>query len=292
MSNQLVLSQHEQDLLNLYDSNSEFFYKMCLIIESSKHISFSTDTSHSGKHKHHIIPRFYFRINNLNIDNSNENVILLTPFEHALIHFYSYKCCKLYKSSFARSLSIICRTIGKRDHEVTERWIENHKKDFEQVNVYSKMCSVETRKRISDAKKGIHLSEEHKRKISEGAKGHKPRKVTTEQRKFYHDFFLGRSFATDEGRKKMSIASKNRIITDEARKHYSEASKGHKLSDISKNKISMANRKYTEEQVDIIRECMKHGMKRMDIIRTQRELDNLSKEIVYRIMKRIESETQ
>ena len=146
--------------------------------------------------------------------------------------------------------------------------------------------------KISNAKKGKHLSEEHKRKISEGAKGHKPREVTDEQRKFYHDFFLGKSFATDEGRKKMSIASKNRVITDEARKHYSEASKGRKHSDISKNKMSIAKIKYTKEQVDIIRECMKLGMKRMDIIRARRELDNLSKNTIYRIMKMIESETQ
>lgn len=39
-------------------------------------------------HKHHIIPRYYFKKRNLNIDNSSKNIVKLSPANHALAHYY------------------------------------------------------------------------------------------------------------------------------------------------------------------------------------------------------------
>ena len=60
--------------------------------------------------KHHIIPRFIYRDKNIDIDNSDDNIINLSIKNHILIHYYAAKCCKSeYKWKFVNS---ILRTLG------------------------------------------------------------------------------------------------------------------------------------------------------------------------------------
>ena len=65
--------------------------------------------------------------------------------------------------------------------------------------------SEETKKKISEAKKGKKLSEEHRKKISESQKGHT---------------------STDETKKKISATLKGHTVSEETRKKISEAKKG------------------------------------------------------------------
>lgn len=43
-------------------------------------------------HKHHIIPRCWFKMNNLEIDNSKDNLVLLSIEDHIKVHKLAYKC--------------------------------------------------------------------------------------------------------------------------------------------------------------------------------------------------------
>lgn len=52
-------------------------------------------------HLHHIKPRHYFLDNNLEVDNSDENLVLLTPAEHAYAHFLLCKATDNYKDHCA-----------------------------------------------------------------------------------------------------------------------------------------------------------------------------------------------
>ena len=61
------------------------------------------------------------------------------------------------------------------------------------------------------------------------------------------------------------------------------------MSEHTRKLISEHNRKYTNEQVVIIKNCMRNGMKRMDIVRNISEVKNLSRNTIYRIMKKIEN---
>jgi hypothetical protein len=78
------------------------------------------------------------------------------------------------------------------------------------------ICSVETRKKLSEASKGCRgrkghkHSEETKKKLSESSKG---------------------QFFSDETRKKMSESAKGRIRSEETRNKLSEALTGRKLSE-------------------------------------------------------------
>jgi Flp pilus assembly CpaF family ATPase len=47
--------------------------------------------------KHHIIPKHYFKLQNSIIDNSNDNIIYLTPKQHLKIHLLIYYYFKYIK---------------------------------------------------------------------------------------------------------------------------------------------------------------------------------------------------
>lgn len=44
--------------------------------------------------KHHIIPKSYFKLNKLEVDNSRENLVNLQYKDHILAHYYLINCCE------------------------------------------------------------------------------------------------------------------------------------------------------------------------------------------------------
>ena len=45
-------------------------------------------------HKHHIIPQCYYKMNNMTVDNSESNLVLLSPLDHQKIHKLAVLCVK------------------------------------------------------------------------------------------------------------------------------------------------------------------------------------------------------
>ena len=86
--------------------------------------------------------------------------------------------------------------------------------------------SDETRKKISETKKGKPMSEEQKKKISEAKKGEK------------HHFF-GKKLS-EEHRRKMSESHKGKQLSEETKKKISEKQKGRQFSEETKKKLSEA----------------------------------------------------
>ena len=82
--------------------------------------------------------------------------------------------------------------------------------------------SDETRRKMSESQKGRIISEEHRRKISEAIKGHT---VTDETRKKMSEAKKGHT-STDETKKKISATLKGRTVNEETRRKMSEAKKG------------------------------------------------------------------
>lgn len=91
-------------------------------------------------HKHHIIPKCYFKMNNLDVDNSAENIVLLSKEQHAKVHQLMALCAK--DERLKRNMIFGARFLGLSTPSL----------------------------------KGLHLSEEHRRKLSESLKGKSPTK--------------------------------------------------------------------------------------------------------------------
>lgn len=81
----------KQDLLktNLFIDNNYLDLYIDLIFknEYTPAIKFKTQ-------RHHVVPRSFFKLNNLTLDDSNENTVNLLYKDHVLAHYYLSLCTK------------------------------------------------------------------------------------------------------------------------------------------------------------------------------------------------------
>ena len=92
--------------------------------------------------------------------------------------------------------------------------------------------SIETRQKISKAKKGVSLgpcSEETKRKISKANKGRKPKPASAETRKKISEALKGRK-RSEEHQRKLTAARQGYVISQETKDKISKTMTGRKLS--------------------------------------------------------------
>lgn len=52
----------------------------------------SADDAGDNTYKHHIIPKSYYKNNNLDIDNTRNNIVKLSYVNHVLAHYYLSLC--------------------------------------------------------------------------------------------------------------------------------------------------------------------------------------------------------
>lgn len=75
------------NILEIYEYN-QHFVAMMNVINAAK-----LNPPVKG-HKHHIIPRCYFKMKNLEVDNSENNIVLLTYEDHCKVHKLAFLCAK------------------------------------------------------------------------------------------------------------------------------------------------------------------------------------------------------
>ena len=162
-------------------------------------------------HKHHIIPRCWFKLNNLPVDNSDDNLVLLTYEDH----------CKVHK------LAILCA----KDEELKKRFkfaytrVTNGSVLGLKHTIASKAKMSYSAKHRKNQYKGYHLSEERRKQISESQKGRVP------WNKGKHGIYSEETLA------KMS-KSNSHTLTDMYRAKISKALTGRKRSAVTKSKLS------------------------------------------------------
>ena len=145
-------------ILDVFEYN-QHFVAMMNIINSSR-----LNPPKEG-HKHHIIPKCWFRMNNLPIDNSKDNLVLLSYEGHVKVHKLAYMCAKgsIFKGKMAYAY-----------HRLTKgQIVANDCFKGEKCANYGKHHSEESRRKMSEAKKGKTHSEEWSRKMSEAHGGEK-----------------------------------------------------------------------------------------------------------------------
>lgn len=142
-------------MLDVFEYN-QHFVAMMNVINAAR-----LNPPESG-HKHHIIPKCWFKMNNLPIDNSKDNLVLLSYEDHIKVHKLMYLCTS---SKMKRNMAFAYHRLTKG------KIVANDCFKGENSAMYGKHLSKEAKMKISVARKGKPMSEEHYRKLSVAFKG-------------------------------------------------------------------------------------------------------------------------
>ena len=115
----------------------------------------------------------------------------------------------------------------------------NHRTDFVAWNKGKTGCyTEEARRRMSEGRRGIPVSDETRRRISEAQKG---RRHSDESKRRMSENRRGIP-VSEETRKRISIALKGKTLSEETRKRISIAHKGKPLSEETRKRLSIVNK--------------------------------------------------
>ena len=103
--------------------DNEYLDFYCTLIVNNK----STAIEKFKTQKHHIIPKTYYKLNSLNIDNSCDNIVNLLYSDHILAHYYLCLCVDSTNKSLAYRLQNSFLHLIKAD--------ANNKQKIEAFNV-------------------------------------------------------------------------------------------------------------------------------------------------------------
>lgn len=183
------------DLSNVFEYN-QHFVAMMNIINLAR-----LNPPESG-HNHHIIPRCWFKLHNLPVDNSKDNLVLLTYEDHIKVHKLAYLCAMTSKFKGKMAYAY---------HRLTQgEVVENEAFAGEQNSNYGKHHKhSEATKTLISQKIRNHIAT-HPEYI-EGCRARSTgRKFSEESKLKKSNSLKGRVF-TEEHRKKLSEAAKRRV---------------------------------------------------------------------------------
>ena len=164
------------NILEVFTYN-QYFVAMMNIINNARRCN------NKVGHKHHIIPRCWFKLMQLPIDNSKSNLVMLTHEEHLKVHQLAILCAKddimRSKMGFAVKRLMNGNFSGMKHTEETRALIKA-KRALQVITEESNRKRSETLK----GKKKPARSEEHRMKLSEACKG-KHWKLVNGKRVYY-----------------------------------------------------------------------------------------------------------
>ena len=196
--------------------------------------------------KHHIIPKTYYKLNNIEINNSKNNIVNLLYKDHILAHYYLCLCIKATEKKLAYRLQNSFLHLIKAD--------ANNKKKIENFNLaklqyyqeiytnwkalnselqkgkvsWNKGLTKETDARVAKCSKPRHFSREH---------NEHNRQSLLNYYKTHHGTMLGKHLS-DEARKKLSVAHSIPIICLETGIIYSNSLEASKALGITRTAIT------------------------------------------------------
>lgn len=177
---------------------------------------------------HHIVPKCYFISNELNIDNSEENLINLLYKDHILAHYYLCLCTEgnlQYKLANA-FFHLTARKWNYEDFD-PETDLSEYQRLYEGWILY-RHNDKDLNCKISKAMKGKRLGFKHSEKTKQKMKCLRPN-------------YKRNSLVTEETRQKISISTKGKPhakMTSETKEKISKTKQGIKHSQNHKIKIS------------------------------------------------------
>lgn len=160
--------QHDWD--KYFDTETEYWKKIQEIYQENEEYPKEVV---SGRNLHHKFLRSFSRLEKTEIDNDSDNLVSLSEGDHFLVHYYLWKCTK---PGFRRQTGFPVRFMYKK----AEKYLTD---DIAELIAKEWTCkgiplSDETKKKMSESRKGRlgpmkgkHHSEETKRKMAEVHKG-------------------------------------------------------------------------------------------------------------------------
>ena len=133
-------------------------------------------------HNHHIIPKCWFKKNNLPVDNSKDNIVLLSPEEHMKAHKLAALC--IIGSEMRSAMGFAVHRLhgefgGLKHSDATKLKMSNSRKGIRPKNLDSlhesqvgRQMPLSVRMKISDTKRK-RMTDDIKMKISKSHKGMK-----------------------------------------------------------------------------------------------------------------------
>ena len=182
---------------NYFDISSEYWKKVEKIYEDSE--SFPKKVV-KDRNLHHKFPRSFSKKDGVDIDNDEDNLVSLSLVDHFRVHYYLWKCAKKgYRGMMAKAFVFMRK---KMVAYASDETIEQLAKDYENA-------MKDAAEQHSKTMKGKHLSEEHKKKMSEAKKGKHPSEETKKKLSESHKGMKGKHH-TEETKKKISEAKKGK----------------------------------------------------------------------------------
>ena len=189
-----------------------------------------------GRALHHKYPRAFSRMLNESEDNEEDNLISLSFQDHFMIHYYYYRLglgeCK---KRMALAFRYMANFYQKELEEITPEIAEIISKEYTTARLLGNQ-------RISEARKEIGFSTEHRQHILESKRNNV---LTEEQRHNLGNGRRGKHFVfTEEHCKNISKGKIGHITTEETKKKIGEANrqklKGRKITEEHRRNISKA----------------------------------------------------
>lgn len=227
---------------------------------------------------HHIIPRHWFKLHDLPIDNSQDNLINLSLRDHVLAHYYLTFCtinqCKIKNvQSVFMMINQSVKNIDEKTlllklpfmEELYKNYIDQQAidcgnrfrgvKQREEVvenrtnKVRGQKRTEESRRKMSVWQKGIPKSEEARKNMSIAQKKYYASETDEHKRLRIEKWKETMSQKDEEWweqrKKQLSESIRGRIPSEEERRHHSEALKGRNLSQDHRINLARSRSKYT-----------------------------------------------
>ena len=174
-------------------------------------------------YKHHIIPKAYFNLYKLSIDNSDKNISILTYKDHLYAHYYLYRCTSgdlQYRMLFAlKCLLRMNNNLNTSHSDLDEEAVNNIIYNLSKDNFKIKFTKEHSNK-ISLAEKGKIVSEASRDKM---------------KKSWNYDNHFGNHTSTREN---MSIAHLGKSKSDSHKNNIRLALIGHNVSADTRVKLS------------------------------------------------------
>lgn len=293
------MQQLKEKLLNLgIVENNEYLDNYCQLIIDNKD---SLKQLHKTQ-SHHIIPRYYYKQNNLQVNNDKHNLVNLFYKDHILAHYYLALCSNSEKFIYANvsaiyKMSNCTQTLIEDNviefftsldkyqqlYETHARYQGSHLKGKSQTPEHvakrvhkntGQKRSLETRQKMSAWQKGVPKSEQARKNMSEAQKRYMQTESEEHRRARIAKANETKYNKSDEEKRKISEkiskAMKGKVVSEETKLKRSVALKGVKKDDSHKLNLAQSKSKYRYTVDNIIFESTKEVI---DYLKTKFEYE-------------------